>query len=79
MVAQLRHRAMSWKVLGSISNRFMEIFKLLPPSEFRVDSVSHINEYQGYLLGRKDYWCLGLTTLPPSYADSVENLEASTS
>jgi hypothetical protein len=44
-----------------------------------VDSASNRNGYKGYLLGGKDGWCLGLTTLPPSCADCVEILGASTS
>jgi hypothetical protein len=36
------------------------------------------NEYQ-YFLGDKGDRCVGLTTLPPSCADSPEILEASTS
>jgi hypothetical protein len=57
----------------------MEIFQLLHLAGPRVSSVSNINEYQEYLLGLKEDCCLGLTTLPLSYADSVENLGASTS
>jgi hypothetical protein len=78
-VAQLRHYATSWKVLVSILDGFTGIFHLRNPYAPRVDSASNINEYQGYLLGRKDGRCVRLTTLPPSYADSVENLGASTS
>jgi len=78
-VAQLRHHGASWKVLGSIPDAFMGIFQLLNPSGPRVDSASNIIEYQGILLERKYGRCLGLTTLPPSYAESVENLGALTS
>jgi hypothetical protein len=35
----------------------------------RVDSASNRNEYQVALLGVKGGRCIGLTTLPPSYAD----------
>jgi hypothetical protein len=77
-VAQLRHCTTCGKFLGSIPVGFFGIFQLLNPSTPRVDSACNINEYQGYLLGREDVRCLELTTLPPSYADSVENLGAST-
>jgi hypothetical protein len=30
------------------------------------------NEYKGYFLGGKGVRCVGLTTLPPSYADCLE-------
>ena len=43
-----------------------------------VDSASNINEYQRYLLkegsGKGGQW-VGLTTLPPSYADCLEGWE----
>jgi hypothetical protein len=76
-VAQLRHPAASWKVLGSIPDAFMGIFQLLNPSGPRVDSACNIIECQVFLLEHKDGRCLGLTTLPPSYADSIVNLGAS--
>ena len=37
-----------------------------------VDSASNRNEYQEYFLGGTGGWCVGLTTLPPSCADSLE-------
>jgi len=37
------------------------------------------NEYQEYLPGGKGGWCIGLTTLPPLYADCLEILGPSTS
>jgi hypothetical protein len=37
-----------------------------------VDSASNRNEYQVYFLGGKDGWCVALTTLPSSCADSLE-------
>jgi hypothetical protein len=43
-----------------------------------VDSASKRNEYQEYLLGGKGGRCLGLTTLPPSCADSLEIWEPET-
>jgi hypothetical protein len=42
-----------------------------------VDSASYRNEYQEYFLGGKDGRCVGLT-LPPSCADCIEILGAST-
>jgi hypothetical protein len=44
-----------------------------------VDSASNRDEYQGYVLGGKGGQCVGLTTLPPSCADCLEILGASTS
>jgi len=38
------------------------------------DSASNRNEYYGYLLGAKDSWCIGLTTLPCSFANFLEML-----
>jgi hypothetical protein len=37
-----------------------------------VDSASDRNEYREYFLGGKGGRCLGLTTLPPSFADFLE-------
>jgi hypothetical protein len=37
-----------------------------------VDSATNINEYQGYLLGGKSGWCVGLITLPPSCVKCLE-------
>jgi hypothetical protein len=44
-----------------------------------IDSASNRNEYQQYLLGGKGGRCIELTTLPPSCADCLEILGASTS
>jgi hypothetical protein len=44
-----------------------------------VELTSKRNEYQGYLLVGKDGRCVGLTTLPPSCADCLQILGASTS
>jgi hypothetical protein len=44
-----------------------------------VDSAPNRNEYQRCLLVGKGSWCVWLTTLPPSCADCLEILEASTS
>ena len=37
-----------------------------------VDSASNRNEYQEYVPGGKGGRCVGLTTLPPSWADCLE-------
>ena len=66
--------ATSRKVAGSID----EFILVLVTLSFRphcgpwVDSVSSKNEYQGYLLDGKGGRCLGLTILPPLYADCPE-------
>jgi len=39
-----------------------------------IDSASNRNEYYRYLLGGKDSWCIGLTTLPRSCAIFLEML-----
>jgi hypothetical protein len=44
-----------------------------------VDSTSNRNEYREYFLRGKGGRCVGLTTLPPSCADCLEILAASTS
>jgi hypothetical protein len=44
-----------------------------------VDSTFNRNEYQGYLLGGKGGRCVELASLPPSSADYLEILGASTS
>ena len=43
------------------------------------DSASNRNEYQEYFLWGKDDRCVGLATLPPSYADCLEIWEPQTS
>ena len=44
-----------------------------------IDSASDRNEYREYFVGGKGGRCVGLTTLPPSYADCFEIWETSTS
>jgi len=41
-----------------------------------VDLTSNRKDYQGYFLGGKGCRCLGLTTLPHSYADCFEIWES---
>jgi len=43
------------------------------------DSASNRNAYQRYVMGGTGSWCVGLTTLPFSYADCLEILGASSS
>jgi len=43
-----------------------------------IDSASKRNEYQEYFLGGKGGWCVGLTTLPPSFANCLEIWEPQT-
>jgi hypothetical protein len=71
------------KVAGSIHDGVIGIFhshspfgRAMTPG---VDSVCNRNEYQEDLLGGKDGRCVGLTTLPPSCANFLEILGASTS
>ena len=35
-------------------------------------TLTDMNEYQEYFLGGKGGRCVGLTTLPPSFADCLE-------
>ena len=37
-----------------------------------VDSLSNRNEYEEYILGGKGGRCVGLTSVPPTYADCLE-------
>ena len=47
--------------------------------EFFIDTIlADPNEYQEYFLGGRGGLCLGLTTLPPSYADCLEIWELET-
>ena len=74
--------ATSRKVAGSILDGHMGFFFIF--SSFRpqygpgVDSVSDINGYQDDFLDGQGSRCIGLTTLPPSYADCLEIQEAHT-
>jgi hypothetical protein len=78
-----RHCATSRKVAGSFPDCFINIFYCCHPSghsvTLGVDSASNRNDYQGYFLGGKGGRCVGLTPLPPSCADCLEFLGASTS
>jgi hypothetical protein len=38
-----------------------------------VDLASNRNEYQEYFVGDKSVMCIGLTNLPPSFADYQNN------
>jgi hypothetical protein len=73
----LRHYAKSRKVAGSIPSGVTDL--ILPAALWPCgDSTSNRNEYQEYFLGCKGGRCVGLTTLPPSCADCIEILVAST-
>ena len=77
--SRLKHCAKLQKVAGSIPDRIFEIFHWLHrPHYGQVDSASNRNEYQRFSLGSKNGRCVGLTTLPPSCADCMKILEAST-
>ena len=71
---RLRHCATSRKVAGSIfhwhnpSGRTMALGSTQPLTE--------INEYQEYFLESKDGLCVGLTTLPHSWADCLKIWES---
>jgi len=43
-----------------------------------LDSASNRNEYQEYFLWDKGSRCVRLTTVPPSFADCLENWEPQT-
>jgi hypothetical protein len=65
------------KVAGSIPFGVIGIFHCLVTSGRTValgsTSACDTLEHQGYLLGGKGGQCVGLTTLPPSYADCLRN------
>ena len=68
----LRNCATSRKVAGSIPDGVVRSMA------FGVDSASNRNEYQEFFGGVKDGRCVGLTTLPPSFADCLEIWEPQT-
>ena len=76
---RLRHCATSRKVAGSVADNVTAIFRwtlsFLPYYDPGVDSAANGNEYQEYFLEGKGGWCVGPTTLPPSYADCHEICE----
>ena len=68
----LRHCASNWKVAGSIPDDAIGIFQwqsFRPRYGRGFDSASNGNEYQQYFLGDKGGRRLGMTLLPPSFAD----------
>jgi hypothetical protein len=69
------------KVVGLILHGVNGILKLTFPAAISsgVGSASNRNEYQGYLLRNEGAQCLRLTILPPSCADYLDILGASTS
>jgi hypothetical protein len=54
---------------------FVSLEFLIDSIVLAADSVFNRNEYQEYFLEGKGGRFLGLTTLPPSYADCLENWE----
>jgi len=73
----VRHCATSRKAAGSVPEAVIRIFHWYKP--FEVDSASNRNEYRAYVLVGKGVRWIGLTTLPPSYADCLKLLGASSS
>jgi hypothetical protein len=69
-----------------VQGRSGRVRKISPQTEFDPRTVQPVasrytdraiparnrNEYQGYFLGGKGGRCVGLTTLPPYYADCLE-------
>jgi hypothetical protein len=74
--SRLRHCATSRKVTGLIPDGVVGISHWQNPFGRAVapgvDSASNRNEYREYFLWGEGGRCLGLTTLPPSCADSLE-------
>jgi len=72
----LMHCVTSRKAAGSIPDGVIRIFHWHNPTGQHynpvVDSASNWNKYQEYFLGGKGGRCVGLTTLPPSWADCLE-------
>ena len=70
----LRHSATRRKVAGSIPDGVAGIFLRRNPSGCTkaLASSQPLTQYQEYFLGGKGGRCVGLTTLPPSYADCLE-------
>jgi len=73
---------MNYYILDNVTNQLLlHYYNFLLLYFFRsqydpgVDSASSRNEYQEYFLGNKGDRCVGLTTLPPSCADSLETWE----
>jgi len=73
-----RHSTTSQKVTGLIPDSVIGIFLWQSWSHYgpEVYSASKRNEYQEYFLGSKGSQCIGLTTLPPSYANCLKIWES---
>ena len=67
----LSHRTITQKVVGLIPDGAIRVYLLLA-----MGSVQPLNrnEYRVYLLEVIGGWCIGLATLPPSFADCLEIL-----
>jgi len=72
----LRHCASSRKFCEFDSRWYHRNFSLTlsyrPHYGHGSDSASNINEYHDYFLWSKGGRCVGMTSLPPSYADCFE-------
>jgi hypothetical protein len=78
VVQWLRHCGTNRKVAGSIPDGGIGIFHLHNPSD-RTMALGSTHPVPGIFPGDKGGRCVGLTTLPPSCADCLKNLGASTS
>jgi len=71
-----RHCATSRKVAGLIPSDVIGIFHWHNPSirTMALGSIQPLREIstRNISWGRKGNWCMGLTNLPPSYADCVD-------
>jgi len=71
LVEALRYNAVAVSILDGVTGIFhWQSFR--PHYGPGADSASNRNEYQEYSLGGKGGRCVGLTTLLPSYVDSLE-------
>ena len=83
-ISSLRVKDLSCKSKGSgidvcwFPRDFLLIYSFQPRYDPEVDQTSNRNNYQGYFLVGKGGRCLGLTTLPPSYADCFYIWESQT-
>jgi hypothetical protein len=71
-VAQLRHGATNWKVVGSISDDVTDIILPAALCLWGRLSLYNRNEYQEHYLKCKGGRCVTPTTLPHSRADCIK-------
>jgi hypothetical protein len=79
----LRHCATSQKIVGFIPNSVIGIFHWHNPSSRTLvlgltHSVTEMSTVPGIFPGGRGDQCIGLTTLPPSYAECLEIWEPQT-